>query len=350
MLFHWCSDACTTFMLRFLRFTQDQIPQLNAFDARQKQQRPWLGVDADRIGKTTYCIVSGMGISLLITGCPCELNLDDPFISFDLCTRNYMKGMIHDHSTHDGVPPNQTIQTTTNMATYREETGVSSWSILYSRNVSFPRKACLYGFRTANGNHTHATAIQDAISPTIWVCFSLQGIEQAWQNTYDGRIGRTFQNCLLLGAAEATQDSLEKDRSCSGRHVWFKQEGNLLCSCSLPLLSWKILSFKMTTRQNIGKTAPTYLHRKTPAISEGCLCASLFECPRLDWKKWWGRGGGEGWCAVVFMASSWSSFELFMSWNGSVFHWWAAFASYISSFCKHAWRCSWNRRSSLLFL
>ena len=161
---------------------------------------------------------------------------------------------------------------------------------------------------------------------------------------------KNLQNCLLLGAAEATRDSAEKDRSCSGRHAWFKQEGNLLCSCSLPLLSWKILSFKMTTRQNIGKTAPTYLHRETLAISEGCLCASLFECPRSDWKKWWGRGGGEGWCAVVFIASSWSSFELFMSWNGSVFHWWAAFASCISSFCKHAWRCSWNRRSSLLFL
>lgn len=67
------------------------------------------------------------------------------------------------------------------MATYREETGVE---VFYSRNVSFPRKACLYGFRTANGNHTHATAIQDAISQTIWVCFFHQRIRKAWQNTY----------------------------------------------------------------------------------------------------------------------------------------------------------------------
>lgn len=135
-------------------------------------------------------------------------------ISFDLCTRNYMKGMIHDYSTHDGVPP---TKQQTNMATYREETGFQV-ELFYSRKVSSPRKAYLYRFRTDHGWRNHTHAIQDAISPTIWACFSLQGIEQAWQNTY-GRIFRTFQNCLLLGAAEATQDSLEKDRSCSGRHV-----------------------------------------------------------------------------------------------------------------------------------
>ena len=97
--------------------------------------------------------------------------------------------------------------------------------LFYSRNVSFPRKACLYGFRTANGNHTHATAIQDAISPTIWACFSLQGIEQAWQNTY-GRIFRTvccwepprrlrIPRRRTAVAVEDMSDSVKKETFCA---------------------------------------------------------------------------------------------------------------------------------------
>lgn len=87
-----------------------------------------------------------------------------------------MKWMIHDHSTHDGVPPTKQSKQQTNMATYREETGFQV-ELFYSRKVSSPRKAYLYRFRTDHGWRNHTHAIQDAISPTIWICFFHQGQE-----------------------------------------------------------------------------------------------------------------------------------------------------------------------------
>ena len=57
-------------------------------------------------------------ITLLTMGCrqPNHLTLQQNWtVSFGLCTRNYMKGMIHDHSTHDGVPPTKPFDFTTEL-------------------------------------------------------------------------------------------------------------------------------------------------------------------------------------------------------------------------------------------
>ena len=102
--------------------------------------------------------------------------------------------MIHDHSTHDGV--SSTKQT--NMATYGEETGVSSWTILQQKRFLSTEGVSLRIQDSQWKNHTHATATQDAISPNILGMFLSSRDKKSMAVVAKHIWWENLQNCLLL--------------------------------------------------------------------------------------------------------------------------------------------------------